>query len=42
MGGGGADIPATESAAGLIETIDASGMAQTNSFRTWKGETIPW
>ena len=42
MGGGGADIPATESAAGLIETIDASGMAETNSFRTWKGETIPW
>ena len=42
MGGGGADIPATESAAGLIETVDASGMAQTNSFRTWKGETIPW
>lgn len=42
MGGGGADIPATQSAAGLIETIDASGMAETNSFRTWKGETIPW
>jgi NAD(P)-dependent dehydrogenase (short-subunit alcohol dehydrogenase family) len=42
MGGGGADIPATESAAGLIATIDASGMAQTNSFRTWQGETIPW
>ncbi|WP_332686762.1 SDR family oxidoreductase [Bosea sp. (in: a-proteobacteria)] len=42
MGGGGADIPATDSAAGLIETIDASGMAETNSFRTWQGETIPW
>jgi len=42
MGGGGADIPPTESAAGLIATIDASGMAQSNSFRTWKGETIPW
>jgi NAD(P)-dependent dehydrogenase (short-subunit alcohol dehydrogenase family) len=42
MGGGGADIPATESAAGLIETIDASGMAETNSFRTWRGETISW
>ncbi len=42
MGGGGADIPPSESAAGLIATIDASGMAQTNSFRNWKGEAIPW
>ncbi len=42
MGGGGADIAPSESAAGLIATIDASGMAQTNSFRTWQGETIPW
>ncbi|WP_186418018.1 SDR family oxidoreductase [Bosea sp. CS1GBMeth4] len=42
MGGGGADIPPAESAAGLIATIDASGMRETNSFRNWKGETIPW
>jgi NAD(P)-dependent dehydrogenase (short-subunit alcohol dehydrogenase family) len=42
MGGGGADIAPSESASGLFRTIDASGMAQTNSFRTWKGETIPW
>lgn len=42
MGGGGADIPPTESAAGLIATIDASGMRDTNSFRNWKGEAIPW
>ena len=42
MGGGGADIPPTESAAGLIATIDASGMRDTNSFRNWKGEEIPW
>ncbi|MDP3406866.1 SDR family oxidoreductase [Bosea sp. (in: a-proteobacteria)] len=42
MGGGAADIAPSESAAGLIATIDASGMAQTNSFRTWQGETIPW
>ncbi len=42
MGGGGADIPPGESAAGLIATIDASGMAQTNSFRNWRGEAIPW
>jgi NAD(P)-dependent dehydrogenase (short-subunit alcohol dehydrogenase family) len=42
MGGGAADIAPDESATGLIETIDASGMAETNSFRTWQGETIPW
>ncbi len=42
MGGGGADIPPAESAAGLIATIDASGMRDTNSFRNWKGEEIPW
>ena len=42
MGGGGADIAPSESAAGLIATISASGLAQTNSFRTWQGETIPW
>lgn len=42
MGGGGADIAPSESAAGLIATIDASGLAETNSFRTWQGEPIPW
>ncbi|MGO4672649.1 SDR family oxidoreductase [Bosea sp. 2YAB26] len=42
MGGGGADIPPTESAAGLIATIDRSGISDTNSFRTWKGEAIAW
>ncbi|WP_038359148.1 SDR family oxidoreductase [Bosea sp. UNC402CLCol] len=42
MGGGGADITPAESAAGLIRTIDASGMAETNSFRDYTGETIAW
>ncbi len=42
MGGGGADISPQESAAGLIATIDASGMAQTNSFRNYGGEPIAW
>jgi NAD(P)-dependent dehydrogenase (short-subunit alcohol dehydrogenase family) len=42
MGGGGADITPAESAAGLIRTIDASGMAETNSFRDYKGERIAW
>lgn len=42
MGGGGADITPAESAAGLIRIIDASGMAETNSFRDYKGEKIAW
>lgn len=42
MGGGGADITPAASASGLIRTIDASGMAQTNSFRNYDGRTIPW
>ena len=42
MGGGGADITPAQSAAGLIRTIDASGMAETNSFRDYKGEAIAW
>lgn len=42
MGGGGADITPAESAGGLIRTIDASGMAETNSFRDYKGEKIAW
>lgn len=42
MGGGGADITPAESAGGLIRTIDASGMAETNSFRDYTGETIAW
>jgi NAD(P)-dependent dehydrogenase (short-subunit alcohol dehydrogenase family) len=42
MGGSGADITPEQSAAGLIATIDASGIAQTNSFRNWDGSPIPW
>lgn len=42
MGGGGADITPSRSAAGLIKTIDSSSLAQTNSFRTFDGQTIPW
>ena len=42
MGGSGADITPAESANGLIRTIDASGMAETNSFRDYTGEAIAW
>lgn len=42
MGGKAADISPAESAGGLLRTIDASGMAESGSFRTWDGQTIPW
>lgn len=42
MGGSGADITPAESAGGLIRTIDASGMAETNSFRDYTGDKIAW
>lgn len=42
MGGSGADITPAESANGLIRTIDASGIADTNSFRDYTGEAIAW
>ncbi|MFJ5370311.1 SDR family oxidoreductase [Bosea sp. CER48] len=42
MGGSGADITPAESAGGLIRTIDASGIAETNSFRDYTGEKIAW
>jgi NAD(P)-dependent dehydrogenase (short-subunit alcohol dehydrogenase family) len=42
MGGAGADIPPSESATGLIRTIDASGAAESGSFRNWDGQPIPW
>ena len=42
MGGGGADITAAESASGLIRTIDASGLGETNSFRDYTGAPIAW
>jgi NAD(P)-dependent dehydrogenase (short-subunit alcohol dehydrogenase family) len=41
-GGGGAELTPAQSAGGLIRTIDASGMAESNSFRDYKGETIAW
>jgi NAD(P)-dependent dehydrogenase (short-subunit alcohol dehydrogenase family) len=42
MGGSGADLTPAQSAAGLIKTIDGSGLDQTNTFRTFDGQTIPW
>jgi NAD(P)-dependent dehydrogenase (short-subunit alcohol dehydrogenase family) len=42
MGGAGADIAPSQSATGLIKTIDASGPAESGSFRNWDGQPIPW
>ncbi|RDJ25272.1 SDR family NAD(P)-dependent oxidoreductase [Bosea caraganae] len=42
MGGLGADIAPSQSATGLIKTIDASGTAESGSFRNWDGAPIAW
>lgn len=42
MGGTGADIPPSQSASGLIKTIDTSGATESGSFRNWDGAPIPW
>lgn len=42
MGGAGADIAPSQSATGLIGTIDASGTAESGSFRNWDGAPLPW
>lgn len=42
MGGAGADIAPSQSATGLIRTIDASGPAESGTFRNWDGQPIPW
>ena len=40
MGGAGADIPATVSAAGLIARIDTLSLATTGVFETYRGEPL--
>ena len=42
MGGPGADITATESAAGIHRVIAGLGMADTGKFFKWNGEIHPW
>jgi NAD(P)-dependent dehydrogenase (short-subunit alcohol dehydrogenase family) len=42
MGGAGADIPATVSAAGLVARIDALSLATTGAFQNYDGTTIPF
>ena len=42
MGGGNADLGATESAAGLLKVIDNLTFADTGRFLDQKGQTMPW
>ena len=42
MGGPGADITATESAAGIHKVIAGLAMADTGKFFKWNGEIHPW
>lgn len=42
MGGGGADISAEESAAGLIARFDELDLSKTGAFRFFSGEAIPF
>jgi NAD(P)-dependent dehydrogenase (short-subunit alcohol dehydrogenase family) len=42
MGGGGADIDASESAAGLAARIDALTLATTGVFEDYRGQPIPY
>ena len=42
MGGEGADIDASRSAAGLLQVLDAATPAQTGTFLDWRGQGAPW
>ena len=42
MGGPDAPLSVEESAAGIIETIDALTIAKTGSFLDYLGETVAW
>ena len=42
MGGSGADVPATDAAAGLLRVIDGLLPGDSGRFLDWKGDTLPW
>ena len=42
VGGPGADISAEESARGIIDVIDALGLADSPCFKTWDGRDHVW
>ena len=42
MGGDNATVPVADAVAGLLRVIDGAGVADSGSFRDWRGETLPW
>jgi NAD(P)-dependent dehydrogenase (short-subunit alcohol dehydrogenase family) len=42
MGGDGAQIPTTESVAGLLRVIDGLSLDDSGRFLDWRGEAMPW
>jgi NAD(P)-dependent dehydrogenase (short-subunit alcohol dehydrogenase family) len=42
MGGPNAPLPAPESVAGIISTIDGLGLEDSGSFLDYRGKTVPW
>ena len=42
MGGANATVPVADAVAGLLRVVDGAGIADSGSFRDWRGETLPW
>lgn len=42
MGGAQAEVDPRDAVAGLLRVIAALGIADSGSFRDWRGETLPW
>ena len=42
MGGANATVPVADAVAGLLRVVDGAGIADSGSFRDWRGEALPW
>jgi NAD(P)-dependent dehydrogenase (short-subunit alcohol dehydrogenase family) len=42
MGGNSAEIPVSQSVEGLLKVIGKLSLAQSGSFVSWRGKTMPW
>ena len=42
MGGSSAEVPVTQSVEGLLKVIGKLSLAQSGSFMSWRGKTMPW
>jgi hypothetical protein len=42
MGGPQSTLPAPDSVRGLLQVIDGLEQEDSGSFRTWRGDTLPW